>query len=820
MTPAESAALNRDTALKLVNTQGLAKVAQSLKDAEAGLQDRLAAIPGGTQTFTEARLKATLAQVRLTLVNLQDEMQTTLVNGAGNAATYASQNLLGYMNASEQANAGVGSQPLDLDTAAFFDAATQGSKSSILSRLTGDPAKGPGILARYGAQTIGAFEEQLSQGVVQRLSWDSMRDKLTDASPFLQGKPASWAERIVRTEMMGAYNRASWEGAREADTQLGDMVKILAATFDDRTAADSYAVHGQIRRIEEAFETWFGAMQHPPARPNDREIVIMHRLSWVIPPELKWRTDGEVAARWKHEGRKGSPPERPLMTTIPLSEFGKSAAKKPPGEEEAAPVVDADAPAMLPEQGTAPPADIATPPDAAPAPVAPPEPTDIMPLDPPLPLTGAPPGTDTLNRYQSRGGKIQAADLFNGGDAGKVDIEQLLAKYNVDDLLAEAKELNSKRWVSRQNVLPPAGATVDRDAVHAVLDAHENAPIGQAPQQVPIFTVNKKKFIRQQDLPTAFAAEMSQSLDTTFLHIDLDAMKVAKAFGKSATKEGYASVLADSFDAKLGKQRGVLKDAVQRDIRQGTRGYLTEALDLDRSRDDAVTGMGSRNTYTVKPVATMRNAHALHGWEGNVNMREDYHDKLKTAVSMLDKAHEAGTFGRLAQASTASINDTFDPLRVLFHEELHGFSGNLTGAYRYDTPLGRVGVAMEEAQTETLARKATREYLGTPNAFELPKRVSPGTFVGGHGSYNDYIRTVMDATGEATGDHVAAGVNMENAFREVVASRERFSDGGKQLRAYARALFRDVSDPATRKIQEDALVANLTPRLDKIVTDR
>jgi hypothetical protein len=121
----------------------------------------------------------------------------------------------------------------------------------------------------------------------------------------------------------GMYNRAGWEANREANDQLGDMVKITSGVFDDRTASDSYASHGQIRLPDEAFETWFGLMQHPPDRPQDRAIVVPHRIAWPIPDYLRWKTNEEIARRWAMEKRKGPMPPRPTMTTIPLERFGK-----------------------------------------------------------------------------------------------------------------------------------------------------------------------------------------------------------------------------------------------------------------------------------------------------------------------------------------------------------------------------------------------------------------------------------------------------------------------------------------------------------------
>ncbi len=261
-------------------------------------------------------------------------MERVLLDQAPGAAESAAAGTIDYLNRLEQKFRGLGTQGLALDEAAMFEQARVGARASILRRLAssgpsapvGSPTQlhpgKPGILDRYGIATIGEFEKTLQSGVVARSSWDEMKAAIVTKSPFLQGKPGFWAERIVRTEMLGAYNRGSWEAGRQADDQLGDLVKILSATFDDRTGSDSFAVHGQIRRTDQAFESWFGLYQHPPNRPNDREIVVPHRISWPIPEYLRWKEDGEIVERWTKEKRKGSPPPRPNMTTIPIASFG------------------------------------------------------------------------------------------------------------------------------------------------------------------------------------------------------------------------------------------------------------------------------------------------------------------------------------------------------------------------------------------------------------------------------------------------------------------------------------------------------------------
>jgi hypothetical protein len=345
--PRQVLALGREQALALADRIGADEVQQMMQDAAAELEARLrSGITTGVATPTSiTQMQAALGQVNDVVKTLARRLGRTTLDVATDAADASATSMFDYLQgAHSEFSPG---RPLPIREASMFSRAVSGAQSSILRRLatteedqqrldidpdTGDmipeqPMRPGGVLSRYGMATIGEFEAVLQRGMLTGKAWGDVRDELTSKSPFLEGAPKSWAERIVRTETMGAYNRAGWETIRAADDELGDMCKILSATFDDRTGWDSYQVHGQIRLPDEAFAWMGGLYQAPPNRPNDREVVVPHRISWPIPDELAWRSDAEVAAAWKRDRRKGSPSGRPLMTTVELARFGKPQKK-------------------------------------------------------------------------------------------------------------------------------------------------------------------------------------------------------------------------------------------------------------------------------------------------------------------------------------------------------------------------------------------------------------------------------------------------------------------------------------------------------------
>lgn len=297
-----------------------------LKRAQLDLNKRLHGIPPSDKSFTAVQMRTTLKQIEAVTDMVKRGLLNTVVAAGNVVAEHAAKSTIDYLKMAEKRFAGVSTEGLGINTAAVFDQAVSGANSSVLRRILTDPTHPghKGVLQRYGDSVVDHFEGSLQAGLVAGTPWDDMKAQLVEGSPFLQKAPAYYAERIVRTELMGAFNSSSYAGMNEINDQTGgEMIRIICATFDDRTGSDSICFHGQIRRMNEEFESWWGKYMTPPNRPNDREIVVPHAMSWRIPPQLKPKPMSMVVARWRLEGRKGAPPARPLMTTVPLDQIGK-----------------------------------------------------------------------------------------------------------------------------------------------------------------------------------------------------------------------------------------------------------------------------------------------------------------------------------------------------------------------------------------------------------------------------------------------------------------------------------------------------------------
>ncbi|GMV40655.1 MAG: hypothetical protein AMXMBFR64_23710 [Myxococcales bacterium] len=109
----------------------------------------------------------------------------------------------------------------------------------------------------YATDLRRRVQQRLMDGLVREEPWSqTVRDLASRHGLLAQdyfgmnstdSHRQSRAERIVRTELAHAYNRAHHEDLARADAEDPGYQKTLVATFDDRTGFDSYAAHEQVR---------------------------------------------------------------------------------------------------------------------------------------------------------------------------------------------------------------------------------------------------------------------------------------------------------------------------------------------------------------------------------------------------------------------------------------------------------------------------------------------------------------------------------------------------------------------------------------------
>lgn len=112
----------------------------------------------------------------------------------------------------------------------------------------------------------------------------------------------------------------------------------------------------------------------------------------------------------------------------------------------------------------------------------------------------------------------------------------------------------------------------------------------------------------------------------------------------------------------------------------------------------------------------------------------------------------------LKALSIREQNALLGGIATLVHEDLHGASRIESNAY------SGLGVGIEEAGTEILARKITREHFEEPAVLKLPERVTYGYYSGGYGAYAWYIENLLGAVDNAYRDGTDVGPRVEEAF--------------------------------------------------------
>lgn len=233
------------------------------EDVQRQLEQRLQRLSGSPERYQTQEVRVLLAQVREVVDTLGSEFGVRVGE---------------ELEALGREAAGIGRESLLAEIDAWADK-FQGSVRRIAPvELAGD-LLGPGLLeyydvsrSTYGMDAIRQMRQSLA---ASSLSGETVWVATQKLSQKLD-MPEWRAERIVRTEQSFALHARQMADLQAAyGPGAPGWKKQLVAVHDDRTGDDSIFVDGQTRALGEPFEDNEGrSYQHPPNRPNDREVVV------------------------------------------------------------------------------------------------------------------------------------------------------------------------------------------------------------------------------------------------------------------------------------------------------------------------------------------------------------------------------------------------------------------------------------------------------------------------------------------------------------------------------------------------------------------
>lgn len=269
-------------------------LADAQKDVAAELADWLDAHPeDGASRFTAAKLKQALVQLqeaqRILKARVGGALGKALQDGNARAGSLAHDHLKREVQALSKAFTGVVRPVKIAQAAALADA------NSLLIPRHRNSAN------RYGTQITEDFRHQLAIGVAKGESFEELTNRLvrhggprgfvslrgTLGEPGAIGEQIAeglfvryrhWAERVVRTEVMDAYNTHHAVALADLERRDPGYSKRWDAFFDRRTCPVCKAFDGVVLAVDAEFAP---GVPRPPAHPNDRCRLTAWRKEWA-----------------------------------------------------------------------------------------------------------------------------------------------------------------------------------------------------------------------------------------------------------------------------------------------------------------------------------------------------------------------------------------------------------------------------------------------------------------------------------------------------------------------------------------------------------
>lgn len=292
MNLAQAFAANTD-AMDSVLVGAMPDVEAAIRQTERELLSFLVELPEDADTWTAFQQRSLLLQLkRLTersRARTGTALTTDMHRGAALAGKESLASLARIVRAAEIEFGNV--QPLRLDIAAVIGS----SERTLLHRMGS-------IATRYGEEVGGRIRRELMVGILRGESVDRMAARLLHgsgmirqlsergpkalaegAAEFVGVRTRAGAERIVRTELVNAYNEVQLDGVKAADRDDPGYLKRWDAAHDRRLCDGCRELDLQTVGLSETFRsTYYGRVERSPAHSCCRCATVPWRRGWSL----------------------------------------------------------------------------------------------------------------------------------------------------------------------------------------------------------------------------------------------------------------------------------------------------------------------------------------------------------------------------------------------------------------------------------------------------------------------------------------------------------------------------------------------------------
>jgi len=292
----------------LTERGGVKRIKKLYDEAQSVVVNKLRKLGPAKETFTAHRHRIMLAELRQGQAVVAKRLAGELGDISRETQIDALRGLVGDLSRLEAEFTGA-DLVLPIDEAGRFWGVIENRRESLLRMHDVS-------MANYGGRLVTKMEDGLAMSLMTGEDFGTTVDKMAE---IIDGE--AWqGERIVRTEILSAYNSTQHDGLVEASEELPDLMMrwtelVSDSTeegLDDRVAEDSLAMHGQVAPVGGSFKfpgdlpdgtplskssahLMGKAWSFPPNRPNDRSSLTPVRPHWGIPG---WQLVGGQRVPW------------------------------------------------------------------------------------------------------------------------------------------------------------------------------------------------------------------------------------------------------------------------------------------------------------------------------------------------------------------------------------------------------------------------------------------------------------------------------------------------------------------------------------------